>query len=139
MTPMKPLIYEEKIGLLYEAHAAMIDLLDCYFSLSSAGWQRDMSDIHLRLRLLIEDLISDEDLARLKLRYCCPFQTLAGLEDPFPLFREQVGSDRWKSSRRQLQSFQGKLTELHIRAGSPGCPEVADEGHSLHHQLCGDR
>jgi hypothetical protein len=74
---VKPLSYEGKIGLLYEAHAAMIDLLHCYFSWSSGGWQKEMTDIHLHLRMLIEDLISDEDLARLKPRYFCPFETLA--------------------------------------------------------------
>lgn len=121
---MKPLSYDEKIGLLYEAHAAMIELLDSYFGGYFSSWEREISDFHLRLRLLIEDLISDEELARLKARYFCPFETLSGLEDPTPFLRVRIGSDKWKSSRRRLDSFQGTLTELHIRAGSPGCPDV---------------
>ena len=100
------------------------ELLDLFFPEDYDKHYIDYEDaiaLHLHLRLLIEELLSDDCFAAIREYYFCSFESLHELD--------AYSHMNWlKPQRGQVNKFHSKIAALHVRAGSPDPPKAEPYG-----------
>lgn len=104
---------DERIGLIFDAHTILIEILDEFFDGSRKVNTGEIAQLHLSTRHLIEELWGDDGLfEEIWGPYYCPFRSLYEITD---------GSQcNWTSRRKRLMKFHAFLAELYFVFGRRG-------------------
>jgi hypothetical protein len=114
---LKKLSYQDRVGLLFEAHSVLKNVLDVYFRRSGMDPGEDLTHIHLQLRVLIEEILAGPEFKELEKSYHRPFKSLYNTGG--------AASYNWTYERRpKVDRFHARIIEAHARGGNPRCPRI---------------